>query len=128
MNRPINVFDMPADLSAGWREAHNGRVLLAAYAKLPGGTTAQMMYDTLVLVVIFDRVSGRVVQAEVSFVTGVARDFLAGLLVGYDLNHGPDELLSLLQEVYFAPLKKALISAVKMIFSQYEEYKNREQA
>lgn len=127
MNRPMNVAET-ADISAGWREAHNDRVLLAAYAKLPGGTTAQMMYDTLVLVVIFDRVSGRVVQAEASFVTGVARDFLADLLVGYDLNRGPDELLALLQEVYFAPLKKALISAVKMIFSQYEEYKNREQA
>lgn len=128
MNRPINEIDLPADFADDWREAHNGRVLLAAYAKLPGGTTAQMMYDTLVLVVIFDRASGRVVQAEASFVTGVARDFLAGLLVGYDLNRGPDELLALLQEVYFAPLKKALISAVKMIFSQYEEYKNREQA
>lgn len=114
--------------TSGWRAAHDGGVLLAAYAKLPAGTTAHRLYDTLVLVVVFDRETARVTRAEASFVTAAARDFTADLLVGYDLNNGADELLRLLEEVYFGPLKKALCSAVKMIFAQYEEYRRARRA
>lgn len=96
-------------------------VLLAAYAKLPSGTAAQQMYDSLVLVVVFERDSGIITRAEASFVTAAARDFTASLLVGYNLRNGAAGLVSLVQTVYFGPLKKALISAIKMIFKQYEE-------
>ncbi len=97
------------------------KILLAAYAKLPVGTSAQRLYDNLVLVVIVNRESGCIEQAEVSFVTQAARDFLASLLCGYDLRQGAEPLARLLQQVYFGPLKKALLSAVKMIAAQYTE-------
>ncbi len=100
------------------------QILLAAYAKPPTGTTAQHMYDNLVLVVIVERETGIIDRAEFSFVTGAARDFLAGLLVGYDLNRGADELVELVQEVYFGPLKKAIISSVRMVAAQYVEIKS----
>lgn len=103
-----------------WQPRHD-KILLAAYAKLPVGTSAQRLYDNLVMVVIVQRETGCIVQAEVSFVTQAARDFLAGLLCGYDLHRGAEPLLQLLQEVYFGPLKKALLSAVKMIAAQYAE-------
>lgn len=96
-------------------------ILLAAYAKLPVGTSAQRLYDNLVLVLIVERQTGCIKQAEVSFVTQAARDFLAELLCGYNLNQGAEPILQLLQEVYFGPLKKALLSAVKMAAAQYAE-------
>ena len=52
-------------------------ILLAAYAKLPVGTSAQRLYDNLVLFLIVKRQTGCIKQAEVSFVTQAARDFLA---------------------------------------------------
>lgn len=103
-----------------WRPQRQN-ILLAAYAKLPVGTSAQRIYDNLVLVLIVERQSGLIQQAEVSFVTQTARDFLAGLLCGYNLNQGAEPLLQLLQEVYFGPLKKALLSAIKMAAAQYAE-------
>lgn len=51
-------------------------ILLAAYAKLLVGTSAQRLYDNLVLVLIVKRQTGCIKQAEVSFVTQAARDFL----------------------------------------------------
>lgn len=106
------------------------KILLAAYAKLPVGTSAQRLYDNLVLVVIVNRESGCIEQAEVSFVTKAARDFLTGLLRGYNLRQGAEPLTQLLQQVYFGPLKKALLSAVKTITTQYAEAcaKNQEVA
>jgi hypothetical protein len=103
-------------------EKKKDKILLAAYAKLPEGTTAQRLYDRLVLVVIFERASGIIKQAEISFATETARDFLADLLVGYNLNDGAEGLVALIQEVYFGPLKKAVISAVKTVVSQYDDY------
>ena len=97
------------------------KILLAAYAKLPVGTSAQRLYDNLVLVVIVQRASGCIEQAEVSFVTRAAQDFLANLLQGYDLHQGAEPLIQLLQEDYFGPLKKALLTAVKTIAAQYAE-------
>jgi len=97
------------------------KILLAAYAKLPVGTSAQRLYDNLVVVVIVQRASGRVEQTEVSFVTQTARDFINELFRGYDLHQGAGPLVQLLQTVYFGPLKKALLSAVKMIAAQYAE-------
>lgn len=97
------------------------RILLAAYAKLPAGTTAQHLYDNLVLVVIVDRQTGVIQRAEFSFVTEAARDFLTDLLVGYELGCGADELVSLVQEVYFGPLKKAIIAAIRTVAGQYNE-------
>ena len=97
------------------------KILLAAYAKLPHGTSAQRIYDNLVLVVIVQRASGCIERAEISFVTQAAQDFLASLLQGYDLHQGAEPLIQLLQEVYFGPLKKALLSAVKTIAVQYAE-------
>ena len=48
-------------------------ILLAAYAKLPVGTSAQRLYDNLVLVLIVKRQTGCIKQGEVSFVTQAAR-------------------------------------------------------
>lgn len=102
-------------------QPQTANILLAAYAKMPVGTSAQRIYDNLALVLIVERQTGRIKQAEVSFVTQAARDFLADLLCDYDLNQGAEPLLQLLQAVYFGPLKKALLSAVKMAAAQYEE-------
>jgi hypothetical protein len=112
------------DLMTDFRQASDKRdnILLAAYAKLPEGTTAQRLYDRLVLVVIFERASGIIRQAEISFATETAQKFLAGLLIGYNLNDGADGLVALIQEVYFGPLKKAVIAAVKAVVAQYEDY------
>ena len=97
-------------------------VLLSGYAKLPTNITAEMVYEVLAVAVLFDRRSGIILEAEASMVTNIARKFIAELLVGYNLNDGPDELMEDFETYYHGNAKRALDTAIRMIFSKYQEY------
>ena len=71
---------------------------------------------------LFDKRSGIIIEAEASMVTSIARKFIAGLLVGYNLNDGPEELMEGFERYYHGNAKKALETAIRMIFSKYQEY------
>ena len=97
-------------------------VLLSGYAKLPNNTTAENVYTTLAVAVLFDRRSGIILEAEASLVTSIAKKFISGLLVGYNLNEGPDALMEEFEAYYHGNAKRALETAMRMIFSKYQEY------
>lgn len=97
-------------------------VLLSGYAKLPNNITAETVYQTLAVAVLFDRRSGIILEAEASMVTEIAKKFIAGLLVGYNLNDGPEELMEDFEHYYHGNAKRALETAMRMIFSKYQEY------
>lgn len=97
-------------------------VLLSGYAKLPTNITAESVYETLAVAVLFDRRSGIILEAEASVVTSIAKKFIASLLVGYNLNEGPDALMEEFECYYHGNAKRALETAMRMIFSKYQEY------
>ncbi len=97
-------------------------VLLSGYAKLPTNITAEMVYEVLAVAVLFDKRSGIILAAEASMVTNIAKKFIAELLVGYNLNDGPDELMDDFENYYHGNAKRALETAMRMIFSKYQEY------
>ncbi len=96
-------------------------VLFSGYAKLPSNTTAQKIYDELALVALIDMETGVIHSAECTMVTGIAKDFVNSLLVGYCMNHGLEPLVARVEHKYQGHLKKALITAVKMIGNEYFE-------
>lgn len=96
-------------------------VLFSGYARLPSNTTAQKFYEELAMVAVIDMNTGVVHNVECTMVTGLAKDFVRDLIVGYDMNRGVEELLKTLEYKYQGHLKKALASAVKMIGTQYGE-------
>ena len=100
-------------------------VLFSGYARLPSNTTAQKLYEELVLVVIVDMNTGIIHRSECTMATSLAAEFVNSLIVGYDLNRGTEELLSTLERKYQGHLKKALASAIKMIGTQYAEAVSR---
>ncbi len=97
-------------------------ILLSGYAKLPANITAETVYETLAVAVLFDRRSGIILEAEATMVTSIAKKFIAGLLVGYNLNDGPDDLMEDFERYYHGNAKRALETAMRMIFSKYQEY------
>ncbi|MBR4158420.1 MAG: DUF3870 domain-containing protein [Oscillospiraceae bacterium] len=97
-------------------------VLLSGYAKLPNNITAESVYETLAVAVLFDKRSGIIVEAEASMVTNIAKSFIADLLVGYNLNDGPDELMQDFEAYYHGNAKKALETAMRMVFNKYQDY------
>ncbi len=98
-------------------------ILMSGYAKLPSNTTAEMVYQILAVAVLFDKRTGVIVEAEASMITDIAKRFIAKLLVGYDLNDGPDELMKTFETYYHGNAKRALETALRMIFSKYQEYR-----
>jgi len=97
-------------------------VLLSGYAKLPNNITAENVYTVMALAVLFDRRSGIILDAEASVVTQLAKKFIAELMVGYDLNAGPDDLIEVFENYYHGNAKKALETAMRMIFTKYQDY------
>ncbi len=97
------------------------KVFLSGYAKLPDNTTAQKLYNHLVLVVTAELPGGTILDADCTMATELARRFIRELLVGYDLHRGPDPLIELLSQSYYGHLRKALQTCIKGICLQFGE-------
>lgn len=50
--------------------------------------------------------TGRILQAECTLATKLASDFIAKMLVGYNMNDGLDELNAMIEKHYQASAKK----------------------
>ncbi len=95
--------------------------LFSGYAKIPTNTTAQKIFDELALVALIDMETGVIHNAECTMVTGIAKDFVSTLLVGYCMGNGIEPLVARIEHKYHGHLKKALVTAVKMIGNEYFE-------
>ena len=93
-------------------------VLFSGYARMPSNTTAQRIYEEMALV---DMDTGVVHNVECTMVTGLAKEFVSNLIIGYDMKQGIDLLVARMERQYQGHLKKALISAIKMVGTQYAE-------
>lgn len=102
--------------------------LFSGYARLPSNTTAQKIYEELVLVMVIDMNTGVVHNAECTMVTGLAKEFVSNLIIGYDMNQGIEPLIRTFERRYQGHLKKALASSIKMIGTQYAEVRSNSEA
>ncbi len=101
---------------------HGNTVLLSGYAKLPTNTTVEAEYHILVVAVLFDKRTGVIVDAEASVVTNLTKRFITNLLIGYNLNDGPEELMETFENYYYGNVKKALETAIRSVFIKYNDY------
>ena len=97
------------------------KVFLSGYAKLPDNTTAQKLYNHLVLVVTAEVPGGTILDADCTMATELGRRFIRELLMGYDLRRGPEPLVELLGQSYYGHLRKALQTCIKGICLQFGE-------
>lgn len=94
-------------------------ILISVYVKIPMNTTAQKLYENLLLVVIVDSSTGVIKQSEITFAANIAKKFIADILEGTNLNDDIESLVSLVERKYFGHLKKSLISALRMLHREY---------
>lgn len=100
---------------------HKGTVLISGYAKLPAHITSEEVYKTMVIVALIDMEFGTIVNAECSVITEVAKNFIASMIIGYNLNNGPEKLLARFDAQYYGQAKKAIETSLKMIFAKFKE-------
>lgn len=99
----------------------DGKVLISGYAKLPAHITSEEIYHTVVLVVTVDLQMGTILGAECSLTTELAKSFVSDLMVGYNMASGPAAMIDRFDSCYFGQAKKALVTALKMVFAKYDE-------
>mgnify|MGYP000934197337 FL=1 len=96
-------------------------VLFSGYARMPSNTTAQRIYEELALVAVIDMETGVIHNVECTMVTGLAKEFVSNLMIGYDMKQGIEPLVARMERQYQGHLKKALVSAIKMVGPQYAD-------
>ncbi len=94
-------------------------ILISAHAKLPSGIAAAEMYGVMALVLVVDVAEGTIVDVECTLSTKMAERFVAKLLTGKSLKHGPKELIELIEAVYQGSAQKAIITALRDISNKY---------
>lgn len=94
---------------------------MTGYAKAPQGTAMYELYKHSGIVLEINRLTGEIVDAEFTLITGLAQSFFRKLLIGYDLTQGTDQLIHRIEKHYFAPSTNSVIFALKSAYQRYEE-------
>lgn len=98
------------------------RILFSGYAKLPTGITASEVYKVIGVVLIIDEDTGTILEADCTLATEVARMHVSEILTG-KLITNPDNLVRVVDKTYQGSAKKAIITAIRIIFDKYRSYK-----
>lgn len=94
-------------------------VLFSGYAKLPTGITASELYKIIGVIVLVNMDTGEIIEADCTLATQLARRHVSAALVGHMLTDGPDQLAQLIDKIYQGNAKKAIITALRIIYDKY---------
>lgn len=97
-------------------------VFIAGHARLPQGMAAKSMYETLTITAEIDKKYGVIVTAGCTLATEHGRDFVQQLLRGHSLRDGMDDVVQQVKEHYLGKAGNAIISAIKDLHKQYEQF------
>lgn len=99
-------------------------IFIAGHAKLPSGMAAKSIYDTLTITAEVDKKYGVIITASCTLATLHGREFVQQLLRGHSLQDGIEKPVDEIRFHYLGKAGNALISALKDLYKQYEQYAN----
>jgi hypothetical protein len=89
--------------------------VVVGYARVTASAPASKVHDQFVLAMKVDPETHRVLATDCTAVTGVARQFVSDLLVGFDLARPVEEVLAVVDSSYLGfasgSIKQAIIDA-----------------
>lgn len=97
-------------------------VLFSGYAKLPTGITATEIYKIVGITVLIDMRTGIITHADCTLATHLARRHVSRAIIGHTLKEGPEHLVQLISRIYQGSAKKAIITALRIIYDKYHSY------
>lgn len=97
-------------------------IFIAGHARLPAGMAAKSVYDTLTITAEVDKKYGVIVTASCTLATLHGREYVEQLLRGYSLKDGIEKPIEELKLHYLGKAGNALISALKDLYKQYDQY------
>jgi len=103
------------------------RILITGYAKLPQGITAKELYTTIAVVLVVEKQSGEIINADCTLATELSRSFVKELLTGCNLND-IEAVESKFRTCYYGSARKAIISAIRNCAEKFKLICDNEEA
>lgn len=97
-------------------------ILVTSYAKVPQKTAMDEQYKFAGIILEIDVNNNRIVNAEFTFVTSLAKDFIARILIGYDLSNGVEDLINEVERRFVGPSVHSVIVGIKSAYNRYLEH------
>jgi len=101
-------------------------VVVGGYAKMPEGTGARHVYETLTVSALVDRDSHTVLRADSTLLTTVGREWISDHLVGIDLLAEPNPFLALVERDFWGQSQAALMQSFRDLVRRYRHNIDRE--
>jgi|SRR5690625_1365425 len=96
-------------------------IIVTAYAKAPQNTSMYEVYKHIGIVLEIDRETRKIIDAEFTLITNLAKDYFKRLFIGYCMDDGVEGILKKIENSYFAPSTNSFNVALKSAFRRYEE-------
>lgn len=99
-------------------------IICTGYSRLPDGMAAKNLYGVMGVGFEIDPDRDVIVNASCTFVTNMCSNFIQTILVGHNLNDGIEEPIHKFEKRYYGLGKKAIVSAIRDAYNQFEIYKS----
>lgn len=102
-------------------------VLISGYARLPDSVASHSQYQRLGVVLAVDSTDGRVVAADTTLLTDLAKDFFRALVEGASVTEDMSEIVQRVQTRYAGQSGAALTTALRRCLETYYQLRDGDQ-
>lgn len=99
-------------------------ILCVGYARLPEGTTMEVLYKVFGVGLVVDPQNGKIVRAQTTTATMLGDDFLTKMFTNRNIETDITDILDEIAARYRGNGVKAILAAVKKAHNEYLNYKN----
>lgn len=94
-------------------------ILITAYSRAPQGTAMYEKFKHSGIVLEIEKETHKIVNAEFTFITEVAKQFFSKLLVGFNFYEELDLIIKRINKHYYAPSQQSVLVALKIAHQRY---------
>ncbi|WP_026119287.1 DUF3870 domain-containing protein [Nocardiopsis ganjiahuensis] len=102
-------------------------VLISGYARLPDSVASHSQYQRLGVVLAVDTADGRIVAADTTLLTDLAKDFFRALVEGASVTEDIAEIVQRVQTRYAGQSGAALTTALRRCLETYYQLRDGDQ-
>jgi len=100
-------------------------IFITGYAKLPTNITAKKLYEVIAVGVEVDPITEVIVDCDCTLATDVAKKFFRKVTRGYCFRDGINPLILKFEKRYCGSARKAIITALKIVYDKWLTYKEK---
>lgn len=94
-------------------------LFVSGYTQAPKGTKMHEAGSTVGVMLEIDKKTHRIIDAECTFVTSLARDYFKKLMLGFNFEEDLDEIIHTIENHLFIPSVNSIIVAIRITHQRY---------